>query len=663
MGISLFANQRSEALAHLQAPSLPRGALRMDTSIGSFDSESMTLLERTVTPETTDLVWVTADKQLRVESHWRFDAESGIWQRRDTLHNDGAKPVTIHRILARFLIQPGRYEVYSQSSAWCRENQGAWQALHAGGVTLRCESGQTCRGASPFLCLREAGPGAGIAFHILPLGNWTLRAYPHTARQTPLPFVVVELGLDDDHLRLRLPARRSLELPDILFHDLPDGAPEIAAPALQRYVLSRYLPAAPSATPVVYNTWFYVHEWFTVDGLRKQLAAARTAGCEVFVVDAGWYGAGSGTWAEQVGDWREKQDSAFRGRMAEFADEVRAAGLGFGLWMEPERLSANAPVVREHPSWFSSSDGVFFWPNLEDSACYAHILGEMTRLVTTYGLVWMKIDFNFERGIDPSGAEFSGYYRAWYRLLDELRARFPAVFFEGCASGGLRLDLHTLSHVSGHFLSDTVTPLAVLRITQGALLRLPPGRITRWCVLSGPRPTTPGQASPRQRGQPQVMAPIGATWDKATPTSVDFAARVAMPGMFGLSGDLASLSPAQLARLGQHVAFYKQWRTFIADAVAHLLTPPRPLEDGAGWAAIQLQGSKDGASLLFVYRLNDAASKQRFSLRTLNAARRYALATDERALGTATGKQLMDEGVVVDIPTANGAQVIIVTPT
>lgn len=662
MHIGHFGNLTAGEFAHLQGASLPRGAVRLDTSIGSYDSESMTLLDSKVGPDAADIVWCTPDKLLRIESHWRVDKDTGVWLRRDTLHNDSAKAITIQRILARFLLQPGRYDVYAQSSAWCRENQGAWQPLQAGGRVLRCEGGQTCRGASPFLCLREIEHGAGMAFHVLPRGNWVMRAETHTARQTPLPFVVVELGMDDDHLRLRVPARRAVELPDILFYDLPAGDVLASAPSLHRYLLNRHLPAARMEAPVVYNTWFYVFEWFTVEGLRKQLQAAREAGCEVFVVDAGWFGAGSGTWWEQVGDWREKTDGGFRGRMAEFADEVRAAGLGFGLWMEPERLAAQAPIVREHPDWFLTSDGAHVWPDLENGACYAYILAEMARLITTYGLVWMKVDFNFERGADPTGAEFSGYYRAWYRLQDELRARFPHTFIEGCASGGLRLDLATLSRVDGHFLSDTVNPLDVLRITQGALLRLPPGRITRWCVLSGPRPATAGHPLPRRRPTPQVMTPIGAAWDRSTPATVDFAARVAMPGMFGLSGDLAGLPAAERARLAQHVAFYKKWRSFITGAVAHLLTPPSAIEDDKGWAAIQLQGDQTTTSLVFVYRLNDRSARQRFRLRGLDATATYRLECDERALGTATGRQLMDEGLLSEISAPFGSQVIVIAP-
>ena len=163
--------------------------------------------------------------------------------------------------------------------------------------------------------------------------------------------------------------------------------------------------------------------------------------------------------------WREKQKSAFKGRMADFTDEVRAAGLGFGLWMEPERNSRLVPLAKEHPDWLLPGANGYYYPDLSQMKVYNHILSEISRLVETYELAWIKIDFNFELSIDPYRMEFANYYTKWYKLLDELRSKFPQVFFEGCASGGMRLDINTLSHFDGHFLSDNVNPFYVLHNT------------------------------------------------------------------------------------------------------------------------------------------------------------------------------------------------------
>ena len=363
---------------------------------------------------------------------------------------------------------------------------------------------------------------------------------------------------------------------------------------------------------MVYNTWFDQFEVLELPRLRRQLQAARQLGCEVFVVDAGWYGPQADDWWSQAGDWRERQSTAFRGRMKDFADEVCAAGLGFGLWMEPERFGAGVPIRQEHPEWFYPRDATFARIDLTAPEACEYVKREIARLVDTYELAWMKVDFNFELGRDQSGAELSHYYAEWYQLLEGIRAAYPRTVFEGCASGGMRCDLNTLSHFDAHFLTDTVHPIDVLRIWQGALLRLPPGGIIKWLVLRSVGRSMPTYTKSLADSPVTLATPGGALWEPSETVDLDFAAAVALPGMFGLSGDLADLPGEAIERLAEHVAFYKRWRNVIRQSLAHLLTPPCEKTDRRGWVAIQLEHRETGDHLVFVYRLDDGSGARQF---------------------------------------------------
>jgi alpha-galactosidase len=398
--------------------------------------------------------------------------------------------------------------------------------------------------------------------------------------------------------------------------------------------------------------------------LRGQLQAARQLGCEVFVVDAGWYGPQADDWWSQAGDWRERQATAFRGQMKQFADEVRAAGLGFGLWMEPERFGAGVPVRVEHPEWFCPGDPTFARIDLTLPDAREYLKREITRLVDMYELAWMKIDFNFELGRDPLGAELSSYYAVWYELLDEIRAAHPRTVFEGCASGGMRCDLNTLSHFAGHFLSDTVHPIDVLRIWQGALLRLPPGRLIKWLVLRSVGRSMPTYTKSLADSPVTLAAPGGALWDPSETVDLDFAAAVALPGMFGLSGDLAGLPDEAAARLAEHVVFYQRWRNMIRTSVAHLLTPPADKTDRHGWAGVQLEHCQTGNHLVFFYRLDDGRTVHDFRLCNVNPNARYRVTPHIPAGGpvrNCTGIQLLEDGLRVELPQRYRAAVYTVT--
>jgi len=670
------------------AAPLMAGLADLATSGGRFEGDDLRAIEATSLENEARIVWQAGNDALRWESTWTACRQTGVVSRKDVLHNRGEAPVTLFRCQARFVFPAARWEVYAQQSHWCGENQGEWKRLHAGGFRFGCVGGRTSQDGTPYVCLREVDAATGVAFHILPRGNWTIDVRTRSIVNSPA-LAVLRLGSADEDMHLELAPGGSFEMPEILIQALPGGEPHLAAPALHRYLLlqrgsgvgvpasacssqaeactpTASAPTARPELPVVYNTWFDQFEVLELPRLREQLQAAKRVGCEVFVVDAGWYGPEADDWWSQAGDWRERQSVAFAGNMKAFAEEVRAAGLGFGLWMEPERFGPNVPIQREHPEWFLPTASEFARIDLEQPAANAYLRDEIARLVDTYELAWMKVDFNFELGRDPTGAELSGYYDAWYRLLDEIRAKHSDTLFEGCASGGMRFDLNTLTHFDGHFLSDTVNPVDVLRIWQGALLRLPPGGIIKWLVLRSLGRTIPTYRKSLADSPVTVATPCGALWEPSETVDIDFAAAVALPGVFGLSGDVAGLPEEAVERLALHAAFYKHWRNAIRDSVAHLLTPPCAKENRQGWAAVQLELPRSGDSLLFVYRLDDGSSTKTLRLRSLDRNATYHVvpyAMADLPTQEHTGTMLMDEGIRVDLPQRFRAVVYVVRKT
>lgn len=648
-------------------PEAIKGLINFDSNIGCFSTRGLSLVNREFNENSASFMFCDSDEKVHIETNWKHCSKTGILSRKDKIHNSGKERIHLSCYLARFVFTPAIYEIFSQGSSWCNENQGIWQDVKHGSIVFKSEGGRTTQGGTPYMCLRNKDARRGIAFHILPCGNWVIKVSCCTADNYSLPFLLIELGLSDEHLNLKLFAGKTLELPEILIQSLPEGLTEKAAPVLHEYLLDNYFKSAKPLAPIVYNTWFDAFECLETERLYKQLMAAKDIGCEVFVVDAGWYGTGYGDWGQQVGDWREKQGIAFKGKMIDFTKEVRDAGLGFGLWMEPERNFATVPAVKKNPDWFLKGTGNFYYPNLVNKAAYNYIFSEMSRLIETYKLVWMKVDFNFKLGIDPCGAEFFDYYVKWYKLLDELRDNYPNVFFEGCASGAMRLDINTLSHFDGHFLSDNVNPLDVLRIYQQAILRLLPGRLSKWIVLRAIGKSIPqyGLFSDDTLMSFVTPAGCGAIWEKSETVDIDFASRVAFLGMFGFSGDIAGLPKEAKARILYHTKFYKKWRKFITNSVVHLLTPVKLKDNHTGWIAMQVNNVQKKESLLFVYRLDDASEEKIFCLYGLRPKCKYAITVEHKSSNeteSLTGSQLMTEGITAKLSRRNSAAIYVIEP-
>ncbi|HZJ57208.1 MAG TPA: alpha-galactosidase [Clostridia bacterium] len=638
----------------------------LNTNRGYFTPRNSNLIRSEFSEDEIFFEWSIPCGNLSLTSTWTFHKASGVWRRQDSLHNAGNEGIYILSSGSRFIFSPGAYELYSQGSRWCGENQGVWQDINHATLVLSSKGGRTNQGNSPFVMLRDNENGRSISFHIIPRGDWLIRISSHVSTNDRPPYIIAELGHSDANLNLRLKPGQNIRLPDILFYGTDHSQDWYDAGKFHSYLLENSPQNRKGITPIIYNTWFDQFEFLDVERLRMQLAGAKEIGCEVFAVDAGWYGAGEAPWAQQVGDWREKRAGAFYGEMRGFAEEVREAGLGFGIWMEPERISKEAPIFKESPKLFARGEDGFYYPKLWEDEAYAYTKDEIRRLIEDYDLAWIKIDYNFSFGVDDTGSNFLLYYSAWNDLFDELRQEYPRVFFEGCASGGMRFELNSMERFDCHFLSDSVDPIDVLRISQGALLKYLPGNIGKWAVLRGYSNTIPKYGLPIEKAPHSIVAPSGSGWDNCYVANVDFILRVAMCGVLGVSGDLTTLPEEILERIKWNISIYKKWRDLIRNSIAYMLEPPRLQHDRGGWVAIQLMDRSGDEGLLFVYRLNDGCDTKTYRLKALNGDDLYIIYdadNPEAILESSKGAALMGVGTKFSVDTKNSAKVYIIKKT
>ncbi|TQL48440.1 alpha-galactosidase [Homoserinimonas aerilata] len=225
--------------------------------------------------------------------------------------------------------------------------------------------------------------------------------------------------------------------------------------------------------PVVLNTWeavYFDHEQGRLDEL---VDAAAEAGVERFVLDDGWF-AGRNDATTALGDWFVDPIKWPQG-LALLVERVRSAGMDFGLWFEPEMISADSHVAREHPEWVLGSHDALEWRDqrvidLANPQAFDFVLSRLDALVSEYAINYIKWDMNRDLLIDGSHAHVA----ALYRLIDELRARHPLLDIESCASGGARIDLGVLRRVHRVWTSDSNDPLERQLIQRHTGVLVPP---------------------------------------------------------------------------------------------------------------------------------------------------------------------------------------------
>jgi alpha-galactosidase len=226
--------------------------------------------------------------------------------------------------------------------------------------------------------------------------------------------------------------------------------------------------------PVVLNTWEAVYFDQDLDGLTGLADTAAEAGVERFVLDDGWF-AGRTDDRRALGDWFVDGDRWPKGLHPLIA-AVQARGLDFGLWVEPEMVSPDSDLAREHPDWILGGPGAPTWRHqlvldLAVPDAYAYVLGRLTALLDEYPIAFLKWDHN--RDLLQDGASHR-QTRALYRLLAEIRGRFPQVEIESCASGGARIDLGILELVDRVWTSDSNDALERQHIQRWTGVLLPP---------------------------------------------------------------------------------------------------------------------------------------------------------------------------------------------
>ena len=579
------------------------GHYRLCDSSGVYDGAGMDLHIGAAEAGQEDFVYENSISKLDMRLVYLPDCD--VCKVMSTIINKTKAKSTIYSARLRFTFSGSNYHVYTQSSGWCAENQGAWQPL-VSGITVSCQGLRSCEGGTPCLALRNKNTGEGIAFHLLPRGRWRIDVCKKTCHSGKV-YTVVELGLDDTAMQLELSPEENLPLPDIIFHTIDSTS--LCEHKIQSYALNHAFQLRE--VPFVYNSWFYDFDRIDLNNFLNQASTAAELGCEAFVVDAGWFGKGT-DWSGNVGDWSENRTGAFFGKMKDFSDKIRSMGMVFGLWMEPERAAPTSKIAIEHPEYFIPADNGCLVLNIAREDARKFILNETSRLIETYNVGMMKVDFNTGISLDPNGSAFYRYYQGLSDYMNTLKRKYPHVIFEGCSSGGMRTDIQTMSLFDGHFLTDTVNPVEDLRILQGALMRLPVASLSKWAVFRSASATWRPYYENVPKKNLAVICGDG-LWEKLLELDPTFVMSTLIGGACGLGGDLSSLNDETKAVLSLYIQRAKEERKFFLECVTYsLCVPSTDILDTHTPVIWQHYNIRTGRSIVIGYRFE---GEQNYAIR------------------------------------------------
>lgn len=296
------------------------------------------------------------------------------------------------------------------------------------------------------------------------------------------------------------------------------------------------------------NTWEGVYFDHRLDRLKAMADTAAVLGVERFVLDDGWFGRRTDD-SRGLGDWTPRQDVYPHG-LDPLIDHVDAAGMEFGLWVEPEMVSADSALYAAHPEWILGQPDQplgrhQYALDLGNPECFEHLKRVLTGLVANERIASLKWDMNR----DVPQAAGRPLVPAALELVQAVQDARPALDIEACASGGGRADWSALSWCNRVWLSDAHDPDIRLPMMAAYGLFAPPE--VMGCHIG-----------------PEISHQTGRRW------SLHARAAMAVLGSMGLELDPLGLTDADQTTLRAYIELHKMHRSWLAQG--HLLVLPYP---------------------------------------------------------------------------------------
>lgn len=460
------------------------------------------------------------------------------------LVNEGPAPLTVTRAFSLCLDLPDdAWDLITLPGAWGRERATCRRPLAAGHQGASSRRGVSSHQASPFMALARPWTtetqGEAVGASLIYSGNFRAEADVSQFGVTRML-----LGVNDLDFAWQLMPGESFQTPEAALAYSCEGIGGMSR-GFHRLWEDHLLPKRwmNRSRPVLLNSWEAAYFDFDADKLVSIAAAAAEAGVELFVMDDGWFGHRDDD-TSSLGDWFVDKHK-LPGGLEDLGARVRALGIQFGLWMEPEMVSPDSDLYRAHPDWclhIPGREGITsrhqFVLDIGRPEVQDFVVDAVSTTLKASGATYLKWDMNryfsnIGSAALPANRQKETTHRfvlGLYAVMARLTDAFPDVLFEGCASGGGRFDAGMLYYVPQFWCSDNTDALCRLEIQRGTTMVFPAS--TMGCHVSA----VPNHQTGR-----------------VTPMETRFA--VALGGSYGYELDPRKLDDEERASLREQVAF------------------------------------------------------------------------------------------------------------
>lgn len=574
-----------------------------------------------------------------------------------TIENHEKRSITLRRFASAMLpIRRGQVWMSRLHGAWGNECELVEQPLTRGFVTVKNKNGvrnaQTEHAEAMFALdgKPQENQGRVIGAALCYTGNYRLQVETYNT-----DYHYFMAGIDEENSEYHLARNERFTTPVLALTYSREGKGGVSR-NFHRWGRKYRLCHGQQVRSVLLNSWEGVYMDVEEKKMDEMMADFKALGGEMFVMDDGWFG----TKYERLndtalGDWTADARKLPGGIDALLADAKRH-DIKFGIWIEPEMTNVKSELYERHPDWVINAKGRPLVggrggnqlvldlnnPKVQDFV-YGVVDGLLSRYPQIAYIKWdanMSIVSHGSQWLDAAHQShlYIGYHEGLRKVLERIRAKYPDVVMQACASGGGRVNWGVLPYFDEWWVSDNTDAMQRIYMQWGTSHFFPAIGMA-------------SHVSAEHNHQTRRHLPLKFRFD------------VAMSGRLGMEMQPSDLSDSEREFAKRAIADYKTIRPIVQ--LGDLYRLVSPYSDSHVASLMYVSEAKDKAAFFWwkmAHFIDDHLPRIR--LAGLDPQRMYTIheltRIDEQPLGCEgkqySGAYLMEHGL--DLPSEHAVPIV-----
>lgn len=568
---------------------------------------------------------ILEDPVTKVELHLLYGVleKEDIITRSVIIKNAGKAPVTVKKAQSACLdFLHGDYDLIKFYGRHAMERNMERMPVSHESTRIGSRRGTSSHQYNPGVILagKNTNEDSGSCYGMLFVysGNFLVEAEKDQYDQTR-----IQMGLTDELFAYPLEAGAEFTAPEVILSYTNKGLSRLSQQyhrcIMNHICQGKYVHAN---RPVLINSWEAAYFDFTGDTIVELAKEAKALGIDMVVMDDGWFGKRNDD-NSSLGDWYVNEEK-LGGTLTKLIERVNAEGVKFGIWIEPEMVSEDSDLYREHPEWAITIPGRkpvrsrnqlvldFSRKEVRDE-----IFKRICAVLDQGNVEYIKWDMNRSLADIYASNVTYDYVLGVYDFLEKLTNRYPDILIEGCSGGGGRFDAGMLYYTPQIWCSDNTDAINRTRIQYGTSFFYPVAAMGSH-VSAVPNHQTGRVTSMHTRGV------------------------AAMSGTFGYELNPALLNAKEKAEIRAQLAQYREYQELIREGDYYRLS--NPFQDNfAAWMVVSDDRSK---ALVSVIRLTAEANPPAAYV-TLKGMEEDAFYREKTTGKVYPGAALMEAGILL----------------